>query len=164
MRTLACALCLFANGPVMADPALRLDGEIDVGYDSNPAQSDTGPALAFMRYAFDLARQTRLIGAALTVGASGWYRDNEADNDSSRLTLGADWSRTIAEGAGQLTLALAGSAYRDALVPADSRNEAALTLRYDHTLTARDTLGLTVESRRLAYRDASLPWSGRPGS
>ena len=168
MRPLACSLLLLTSGSSLAAPAPSSDteigGEISAGYDSNPAQSHDGPELAFARIAIAAARQMRLGGSELTVGASGWFRDNESDNDSSRLTLRTDWSRETAQGAGLLTLAVAGAAYRDALVPADERNEAALTLRYDHSLTARDTLGLLGETRRLAYINPALPWSGRPGS
>lgn len=164
IRRIAWPLALLAACPVMADQAMRLGGEVTAGYDSNPAQSHDGPELAFAQYAFDAARQTRLGESDLTVGVSGRYRDYEAANDNYRLTLHADWAHETAQGAGLVTLSVAGAAYRDALVPADERDEAALAVRYHHTLTARDTLGLIGEVRRLAYRNPSLPWAGRPGS
>ncbi|MBK1717841.1 hypothetical protein CKO27_09340 [Thiocystis violacea] len=163
-RSTAGSLLLCWVGPALAEQPLSLGLEVTTGYDSNPAQSEAGMGLFFAQYAFDAARRMRLGGADLTFAASGWLRDYEAANDSHRLALRTDWSRATAQGAGLMTLSLAGAAYRDALVPADERDEAALTLRYDYILTARDTLGLMGETRRLAYRNASLPWSGRPGS
>lgn len=155
---------LIAVSPALADQTINFSGDVSAGYDSNPAQSDTGPGLAFAQYAFDAERQTRLVGADLIVGVSGWYRDYEADNEIYRLTLRTDWSHETAQGMGLLTVSFAGAVYRDTLVPADERNEAALAFRYDHTLTARDSLSLSGETRQLAYRHPSLPWSGRPGS
>lgn len=159
---------LFASAAVLGASATqaetRIHGELTAGYDSNPAQSHAGSALAFAEIAVAAAHRIHLDESGLTLGASGAFRDYAADNDSTRLTLSADWSRETAQGVGLLTLAVAGTLYRDALVPADERDEAALTLGYDHAPTARDTFGLLIETRRLDYLNASLPWSGRPGS
>jgi hypothetical protein len=163
-RRLLPVLLLIALGPSAAQPVLSVGGELSAGYDSNPAQSAGGPGLAFIRAALDAAQAHRLGNADLTLGVNAWYRDYEADNDSYRLSAVLDWTRLTAAGAGQLGLSAAGAVYRDALVAADERNEAALTLRYDHTLTARDAVAATAEVRWLAYRNASLPWAGRPGS
>ncbi|MBN2885241.1 MAG: hypothetical protein JXM75_00840 [Chromatiaceae bacterium] len=100
----------------------------------------------------------------LSLGASGWYRDNESANDAYRLDLLGAWSRESASGRGLWQLDLSAGAYRDALVPADERDEVAIGLRYDHLLSARQTLGLSAELRRLDYRHVTGPWAGRPGS
>ncbi|MFD2111549.1 hypothetical protein [Thiorhodococcus fuscus] len=143
---------------------IELSGEASVGYDTNPAQSHASEDLAFARIALGAAKTLTLDQSDLRFALDGWYRDYAADNDSYRLALSSAWSRPTARDRGLLTLSVAGAIYRDALVPADARNEAALTLRYDRILNARDTVGLSAEVRRLDYRNPSLPWSGRPGS
>ncbi|NEX19961.1 hypothetical protein G3480_06480 [Thiorhodococcus mannitoliphagus] len=154
---------IFGPTSILADP-LQLGLDLSAGYDTNPAQSQEGPELAFARYAVTLSRPIPWNESNLGLSIGGWYRDYEAANDSYRLTLGADWQHDLWEGLGLLRLALEGAAYRDALVPADERDEIAVTARVARILNARATLGLTAEARRLAYRNASLPWSGRPGS
>jgi len=143
---------------------IELSGEASVGYDTNPAQSHASEDLAFAHIALGAVKTLNLEQSDLRFALDGWYRDYEADNDSYRLSLGSAWSRPIARDRGLLTLSVSGAIYRDALVPADARNEGALTLRYDHILNARDTVGLSAEVCRLDYRNPSLPWSGRPGS
>lgn len=170
----ALSLLLLAGDPALATAPLTdesptgeplaIRSEVAFGYDSNPAQSREGPELAFARYGVEAARSWTRAGAELGLAASGWYRDNEANNDSYRLTLTGDWTRATDSGAGLLKVAVAGAAYRDRLVPADERDEAAVGIRYSRVLSARHTLGLNGELRRLAYRNASLPWAGRPGA
>ena len=162
-------LLLLAGDPALANELrtgepLAIRSEVAFGYDSNPAQSREGPELAFARYGVEAARIWPLAGAEFGLAASGWYRDNEADNDSYRLTLTGDWTRATDSGAGLLKVSVAGTASRDRLVPADERDEAAVGIRYSRVLSARHTLGLNGELRRLAYRNASLPWAGRPGA
>lgn len=144
--------------------ATLLSGAVSLGYDSNPAESRDGPELAFARYSLDLSHRIPLQTSMLGLSVGGWYRDYEADNDSYRLTLRSDWSHDLWEGLGLLRLGLEGAAYRDALVPADERDEVAISVRLARILNARATVGLTAEARRLAYRNTSLPWAGRPGS
>ena len=148
----------------VAGDGFDLNGVMALGFDSNPAQSRSGPELAFARYAFDARRAWSDAGGRLALEGSGWYRDYEAANDAYRLALGGAWSRETAAGLGSWRIGLAGVAYRDALVPDDERNEAALEIRYDRLLSARHSLSLNVEVRRLDYLNASLPWAGRPGS
>jgi hypothetical protein len=158
------AFCLSLGGIALADGAFELDGALGLGLDSNPAQSHSGSALAFARYAVEALRSWSSDDDTLSLGGGGWYRDYEGPNDAYRLNLLTEWSRETGSGRGLWRFSLAGVAYRDALVPADARNEAAFGLRYDQLLSARHTLGLSVETRRLAYRQASLPWAGRPGA
>jgi hypothetical protein len=158
-------LALLAAGPILAAPLSgELEGDVSAGYDSNPAQSHEATGLAFARYVFAAVQPIGLGGADVSLGASGFYTDYEAANDNYRFALNADWSGTWPDDSGVMTLSAAVAAYRDALVPADARNEAALTLRYERILTARDSLNLTAEIRQLAYIYPSLPWAGRPGS
>lgn len=161
---LCLSLTLVAAAAQAEEPRVELGGEVSAGYDTNPAQSRNGPELAFARYAFDVAHHMSLDDSDFAVAVGGWYRDYEADNDSYRLTLRGDWSRMLGDGASLVKVGLEGAAYRDALVPADERNEVALVGRYARILDARATLGVNAEARRLAYRNASLPWAGRPGS
>ena len=151
-------------GLASAEPAIEVSGDLGAGFDSNPAQSREGPELAFIRHALELSRQWSLAGSELALGVDGWYRDYEADNDSYRTNGTLDWGMATAQGAGRVAFSISGALYRDALVPADERDEAALGWRYRHLLSARDTLGLSAEVRRLAYRNPSFPWEGRPGS
>ncbi|AFL76255.1 hypothetical protein [Thiocystis violascens] len=160
----ALSLLLLADAPALAAEPLAIRSDVSFGYDTNPAQSREGPELAFARYGVESARAWPLAGAEFGFIASGWYRDNEADNDSYRLSLTGDWTRATNSGAGLLKVSVAGAAYRDRLVPADERDEAAVGIRYSRVLSARHTLGLNGELRRLAYRNASLPWAGRPGA
>ena len=157
-------LALLIGWPVLASEPVGVRADLALGYDSNPAQAREGEGLAFTRCAVEAARVWPLDGTALGLTASGWYRDSEAANDSYRLALSGDWARETHSGAGLLKVSISGAAYRDQRVPADARDEAALGLRYSYILSARHTLGLSAEWRRLAYRNASLPWAGRPGS
>jgi hypothetical protein len=164
-RRRALPLALLAAGPILAAPLSgALEGDVSAGYDSNPAQSHEATGLAFARYVFAAVQPIGLGGADVSLGASGFYTDYEAANDNYRFALNADWSGAWPGDSGVLTVSAAGAAYRDALVPADARNEAALTLRYERILTARDSLNVTAEVRQLAYIYPSLPWAGRPGS
>lgn len=142
-----------------------MEGSIALGFDSNPAQMTTGSELAFARYAIEAWRAwSASHGQVFSLGGRGWYRDYEAANDAYRLDLIGEWSRESASGLGLWQLDLSAGAYRDALVSADERDEAAIGLRYDHLLSARYTLGLSAEVRRLDYLHVTLPWTGRPGS
>ena len=159
----ALSLLLTSTGLGAADD-LQLDASIALGFDSNPAQTRTGPDLAFTRYAVEASRSwSANAGQAFSLGGGGWYRDYEAANDAYRLNLLGEWSRESASGLGLWRLNLAGSAYRDALVPADERDEAGVGARYDHLISARYTLGLSVDVRQLDYLHPALPWAGRPG-
>ncbi len=153
------AVCRFA----VAEP-FETDIELVLGHDSNPAQRRDGPELAFARYGLEVERRAGLGAGELSAGLNAWYRDYEGSNDSSLVMLEAGWSRDLQKGLGALGLDLEGGFYRDALVPADERNEARLSIRYDRLLSARDELGLWGELRWLSYRNASFPWQGRPGS
>ncbi|NEV64551.1 hypothetical protein [Thiorhodococcus minor] len=144
--------------------ATLLSGAVSLGYDSHPAQSRDGPELAFSRDSLDLSRRVPWQASRLGLSVGGWYPDYEADNDSYRLTLRSDRSHDLWEGMGLLRLGLEGAAYRDALVPADARDELAFSARFARILGARATVGLTAEARRLDDRNASLPWAGRPGA
>lgn len=160
------ALCVLTSTAPCAASDLELDGSIALGFDSNPAQTRTGPELAFARYAVEALRSWSTSDGhhVFSLSGGGWYRDYEAANDAYRLNLISEWSRETASGLGLWRFELAGSAYRDALVPADERDEAGVGVRYDHLLSARHTLGLRVDVRRLDYLHATLPWAGRPGS
>lgn len=159
------ALCLLTSTALDAASDLELEGSIALGFDSNPAQTTTGPDLAFARYAV-VARRfwSASDEQVFSLGGRGWYRDYEAANDAYRLDLLGEWSRESASGLGLWQIDLSASAYRDALVTADERDEAAIGLRYAHLLSARYTLGLSAEVRRLDYLHTTLPWAGRPGS
>jgi hypothetical protein len=158
------AAWLSAAAAAAAPPWPEGEAELAFGYDSNPAQSADGPGLAFVRLAFDAARAWPRGEAELSVGADGWYTDQEGPNDNLRLALHTDWTRSTAGGLGRLTLGATGALYRDDLVPADARNEAAVSLRYARTLGPRDSASATAEVRWLDYIYPSLPWAGRPGS
>ncbi|EXJ14905.1 hypothetical protein [Imhoffiella purpurea] len=163
---LSLLLCASMLLPIQRTHAsdLELSGETGLGYDTNPAQSHRSRDLAFARLALGAAQTLGLKTSDLSFALEGWYRDYEADNDSYRLSLGSSWSRSTERDLGLIRVSVSGVLYRDALVPADERDEAALALRYDRILGARDTLGLSAEVRWLAYRNPSEPWSGRPGS
>jgi len=159
------ALCLLTSTGQGAANDLQLEGSIGLGFDSNPAQTHTGTELAFARYAVEAGRSwSTSDGPVFNLGGRGWYRDYEAANDAYGLDLFGEWSRESASGLGLWQLDLSAGGYRDALVPADERDEAAIGLRYDHLLSARYTLGLSTDVRRLDYLHAALPWTGRPGS
>jgi len=157
-------LLLTSTDPSTAN-ALQLEGSIALGFDANPAQTRTGPELAFARYAVEAWRSWSVSdGQTLSLSGGGWYRDNESANDAYRLDLMGEWSRETASGLGLWQLDLNAGAYRDALVSADERDEVAIGLHYGQLLSARQTLGLSAELRRLDYRHVTEPWAGRPGS
>ncbi|MTW20542.1 hypothetical protein [Allochromatium palmeri] len=152
------------GGVALADGAVELDGTLGLGLDSNPAQSHSGSELAFARFAVEALRSWSSDADSVSLSGGGWYRDYEGPNDAYRLNLLTEWSRETESGLGLWRFSLTGVAYRDALVPADERNEAVFGVRYDHLLSARHTLGLRIDTLWLAYRQASLPWAGRPGA
>jgi hypothetical protein len=146
-----------------ADERHWFGASASIGLDSNPAQRREASALAFARYSLDAGRRTRWRLLDIEGVFAGWYRDYEGANDSYRLAAQGRYLQETQQGRGLLSLALDAALYRDQLVAADERNEAALRLRYDFLSGARDELGIALEYRALAYRNSSLPWAGRPG-
>jgi len=142
----------------------QLFAQIMLGYDSNPAQTQTPAGAAFASYAAGIENERYIDGSAWGLSLNAWYRDYEGMGDSYRTNLLGSWSTETEDGLGRVTLSIEGNLYRDALVPADERNEAALALGWSRSLSARDDFTIETAVRWLAYRNESLPWQGRPGA
>jgi hypothetical protein len=154
-------MCLLLSRAALAEPSVSAAWAL--GLDSNPAQQRAAQERWFAHYALDGSRRTQQDGIDLDVLWDGWYRDYEGANDSYRLSAQGRWQRAFQQGRGWLSWSLDGALYRDQLVTADERNEAALGLRYDYLFSALDEISLAFEWRALRYLNASLPWAGRPG-
>lgn len=140
-----------------------LSGRLSLGYDTNPAQRRHAEALVFGGYQWSALRHFDLESTDLEIRFDGEYRDYQGANDNFLLGLRGDWSRALGDGGDRVVLSFEADLYRDHLVPADEREEAAAGLRYDGLLSARSEFALGAEWRWLGYRNASLPWAGRPG-
>ncbi len=163
LMTMATILSLSSWHPGLR-AAGELEGSLSAGYDSNPAQSaSSGPSLAFAHYTLAARQRAHNDDGELLLSLDGWYRDYEGDNDNHRVTAGGEWSASLDGGRGRLGIGADLSFYRDRLVPADERDEAALLLRYRRLLWARADLGVSGQFLRASYTNPSLPGAGRPG-
>jgi hypothetical protein len=93
----------------------------------------------------------------------GRYQDYEGGGDNHRLGVALGWARSLDGGKAAFSLTLDGVRYRDHLVAADERDELGATLEYQQLASAKLDFRVSAEFRWLGYRNASLPWAGRPG-
>jgi hypothetical protein len=135
-----------------------VSGAFSLGYDSNPAQRRDGPSLGFAQANLEV---TQPLPLGLSLAGDLWLRDHAGHNDSQRLDLTVAWWRAL----GKTQLEFWGTTgwYRDQLVRADERDEAALGTKLTRVLSPRLDLAFVTERRWFAYRHRVLPWAGRPG-